>query len=166
MSRAVRHIRDNSSRTTSSASVTHMAVLIFLFQAEDGIRDLTVTGVQTCALPISLNSLSSAAVSEGTPLRILVAEDSEFNVQLMQKLLAKRGHRVRVVSNGREALALAKSAQFDLLLLDVHMPELDGFQVIAGIREHEQSTGSHLPVIALTARSRKEDRELCLAAGM
>jgi CheY-like chemotaxis protein len=99
-------------------------------------------------------------------LRILVAEDSEFNVQLMQKLLAKRGHTVRVVGNGREALALVKSAEFDLLLLDVHMPELDGFQVIRSIREHEQGTGSHLPVIALTARSRKEDRELCLAAGM
>src|SRR5207244_3160756 len=62
-------------------------------------------------LPQSENS--TAAVSEGTPLRILVAEDSEFNVQLMQKLLDKRGHTVRVVGNGREALALAKSAEFD-----------------------------------------------------
>ena len=55
---------------------------------------------------------------------------------------------------------------FDLLLLDLHMPELDGFQVVQAIREHERATGGHLPVIALTARSRKEDRERCLAAGM
>ncbi|MDB5299535.1 MAG: domain S-box protein, partial [Phycisphaerales bacterium] len=100
------------------------------------------------------------------PLRILVAEDSEFSAQLMEKLLTKGGHRVRVVSNGREALALANAADFDLLLLDVHMPGLDGFQVIRSIREQEQATGAHLPVIALTARSRVEDRELCLAAGM
>ena len=106
------------------------------------------------------------SVSSSPPLRILVAEDSEFNAQLMEKLLRKRGHIVRVVSNGREALLLASAADFDLLLLDVHMPELDGFQVIRAIREREENTGSHLPVIALTARSRKEDREDCLAAGM
>jgi PAS domain S-box-containing protein len=132
------------------------------------------------------------------PLRILVAEDSEFNAQLMEKLLTKRGHTVRVVNNGREVLSLLEiscqpaeamghqpgslkdrdassfvtpdpaplSPPFDLLLLDLHMPELDGLQVIRSIREHERTTGSHLPVIALTARSRKEDRELCLAAGM
>jgi PAS domain S-box-containing protein len=100
------------------------------------------------------------------PLRVLVAEDSEFNAQLMEKLLVKRGHTVRLVGNGRDALALANARDFDLLLLDVHMPELDGFQVIGSIREHERGTGSHLPVIALTARSRKEDREHCLAAGM
>ena len=107
-----------------------------------------------------------ASSSEIAPLRILVAEDSEFNAQLMEKLLEKRGHTVHVVGNGREALALANAADFDLLLLDVHMPELDGFQVIRSIREHERITGGHLPVIALTARSRKEDRELCLSAGM
>ena len=104
--------------------------------------------------------------SEIGPLRILVAEDSEFNAQLMEKLLEKRGHAVRVADNGRTALELANAADFDLLLLDVHMPELDGFQVIRSIRQQERVTGAHLPVIALTARSRKEDRELCLTAGM
>jgi two-component system sensor histidine kinase/response regulator len=99
-------------------------------------------------------------------LRILVAEDSEFNAQLMEKLLAKRGHTVRVASNGTEALELANVDGFDLLFLDLHMPRMDGFQVIRAIRERERETGSHLPVIALTARSRAEDRELCLAAGM
>ncbi len=100
------------------------------------------------------------------PLHILVAEDNEFNAQLLEQLLGRRGHRVRLANNGREALALAEEGGFDLLLLDVHMPELDGFQVVRAIRERERTAGGHLPVIALTARSRKEDRERCLAAGM
>jgi CheY-like chemotaxis protein len=105
-------------------------------------------------------------LSSSKPLRILVAEDNEFNAQLLEQLLVRRGHRVRLANNGREALSLAEEGAFDLLLLDVHMPELDGFQVARAVREREQTTGGHLPVIALTARSRKEDRERCLAAGM
>jgi CheY-like chemotaxis protein len=95
-----------------------------------------------------------------------VAEDNEFNAQLFQQLLWRRGHRVRLANNGRDALRLATEVAFDLLLLDVHMPELDGFQVVHAVRERERTTGGHLPIIALTARSRKEDREQCLAAGM
>jgi PAS domain S-box-containing protein len=100
------------------------------------------------------------------PLNILVAEDNEFSAQLLEQLLVRRGHRVRLANNGRVALSLAEEASFDVLLLDVHMPELDGFQVSEAIRERERSVGGHLPVIALTARSRKEDRDRCLAAGM
>jgi CheY-like chemotaxis protein len=100
------------------------------------------------------------------PLQILLAEDDEFSAQLMDKLLSRQGHRVRLAGNGREALALARQGPFDLLLLDMHMPELDGIAVVRGIRERERTAGGHLPVIALTARSRKEDRERCLAAGV
>jgi PAS domain S-box-containing protein len=100
------------------------------------------------------------------PLRILVAEDNEFNSQLLEQLLVRRGHRVRVATDGREALARVEEGGFDVLLLDVHMPELDGFQVVRAIRERERAAGGHLPVIALTARARQEDREQCLAAGM
>jgi PAS domain S-box-containing protein len=100
------------------------------------------------------------------PLRILLAEDDEFSAQLMDKLLGRRGHRVRLASNGREALALAGQGTFDLMLLDVHMPELDGFEVVRAIGERERDAGGHLPVVALTARSSAEDRERCLAAGM
>jgi PAS domain S-box-containing protein len=99
-------------------------------------------------------------------LRILVAEDNEFNAQLLEQLLVRRGHRVRLADNGREALGLAGEGAFDLLLLDVHMPELDGFEVVRAVRERERTAGGHLSVIALTARSRREDREQCLAAGM
>ncbi len=67
-----------------------------------------------------------------------------------------------MVVDGRDALALLEREFFDVLLLDIHMPELDGFQVVRAIRERERTAGGHLPVIALTARSRKEDRERCL----
>jgi DNA-binding response OmpR family regulator len=101
-----------------------------------------------------------------TPLHVLLAEDDEMSAPFMEQLLARQGHRVRLAANGREALSLGKGGTFDLLLLDIHMPELDGFGVVGAIRECERATGGHLPVIALTARSRREDRERCLAAGM
>ncbi len=100
------------------------------------------------------------------PLRILVAEDNEFNWQLLQQLLTRRGHDVQLAHTGRDTLRRVDSEPYDLLLLDVHMPELDGFEVVRTIREREQGSARHLPVVAVTARSRQEDRERCLAAGM
>src|SRR5205823_9357788 len=91
-----------------------------------------------------------------TLLHILVAEDNELSAQVLEQALVRHGHRVRLASNGREVLTLAEQGGFDLLLLDVHMPELDGFQVVQAIRERELTAGGHLPIIALTARSRKE----------
>jgi PAS domain S-box-containing protein len=101
-----------------------------------------------------------------TPLHILVAEDNEFSARFLERLLTRPGHRVQLATNGREALTLAEEGRVDLLLLDVHMPEMDGFQIVQALRERERTVGGHLPIIALTARSRKEDRERCLAAGM
>ena len=108
-------------------------------------------------------ALATAAV---TPLNVLVAEDNEFNAQLIEHLLVRRGHRAVLAADGREALALLETSAFDLLILDIHMPELDGFEVVETIRRLEQGTGRHLPIVALTARSRSEDRDKCLAAGM
>ncbi|HEV3258254.1 MAG TPA: response regulator, partial [Gemmataceae bacterium] len=102
----------------------------------------------------------------GVPLRILAAEDNVFNRDLLEHMLTRLGLSAAMAVNGREALALLESEPFDLLLLDIHMPELDGFEVVGAIRERERTAGGHLPVIALTARSRKEDRERCLRAGM
>ncbi len=99
-------------------------------------------------------------------LRVLVAEDNEFNAQLLRQLLVRRGHDARLVGGGRRALELIEQTHFDLMLLDLHMPELDGFQVIAAVRERERASGKHLPVVALTARARAEDRARCLASGM
>ncbi len=99
-------------------------------------------------------------------LRILVAEDSEFNADLIRILLRRRGYEPHIVDNGHAAVQLVEQGGFAVLLLDLHMPGLDGFQVIERIRAHERVAGGHLPVVALTARSRTEDRERCLAAGM
>jgi CheY-like chemotaxis protein len=99
-------------------------------------------------------------------LRILVAEDNEFNAQLIEQLGTRRGHRVTLARDGREALALAQRETFDLLLLDIQMPDLDGFHVVQTIRAKERTSGGHLPVIALTASARQAERERCLASGM
>jgi two-component system, sensor histidine kinase and response regulator len=107
-------------------------------------------------------SLPAPAVS----LHILVAEDNEFNVILLKQLFEQRGHIAHIASNGREAVALAIEGTFDVLLLDIHMPEMDGFEVAQAIRQQERSSGKHLPIIAFTARTGKTDRERCLAAGM
>jgi CheY-like chemotaxis protein len=100
--------------------------------------------------------------------RILLAEDNAVNQELAARILEKQGHRVAVAQNGREALAALEhsSGGFDLILMDVQMPELDGLEATAMIRDKEQSTGTHIPIVALTAHALKGDRERCLAAGM
>jgi signal transduction histidine kinase len=110
---------------------------------------------------------ASIGVSDRAGLRVLVAEDDTFGSEFLQRLLESWGHSVCITKTGRETLERIRGAQtFHIVLLDVHMPELDGFGVIRSIREDEKTTRAHLPVIAVTARSRKEDRERCLAAGM
>jgi two-component system sensor histidine kinase/response regulator len=100
-------------------------------------------------------------------LRILVAEDNPVNRTLVTKLLQKRGHVVTAVENGREAVdAIAAGGNFDLGLMDLQMPEMSGFEATDAIRRRESGTGSHLPLIALTAHAMQGDRERCLAAGM
>jgi PAS domain S-box-containing protein len=104
--------------------------------------------------------------ASGRRLRVLLAEDNSYNQAVMEDLLPRRGHTLHVAGDGRAALAALEQDHFDLMLLDIHMPELDGFQVVAAQRRREQGTGTHLPVIALTARSGEGERERCLRAGM
>ena len=100
------------------------------------------------------------------PLRVLLAEDVEVNQVLAVALLRKRGHTVAVANNGQEAVAAWEREPFDLILMDVQMPELDGLAATAAIREREKATGAHIPIVALTAHAMAGDRERCLAAGM
>jgi PAS domain S-box-containing protein len=106
---------------------------------------------------------------EGRPeLRILLVEDNTINQIIAERLVRKRGHHIVVANNGHEALAAMESERFDLILMDVQMPEMSGVEVTAMIRkkEGEKGTGEHIPIIATTASAMKEDRERCLAAGM
>jgi signal transduction histidine kinase/CheY-like chemotaxis protein len=119
-------------------------------------------GVPSLPLPV----LPRVATRTKQNRRVLVAEDNEFNVTLTRELLLRRGHDVHVVRSGLDALAALEKAPYDVLLLDLHMPEMDGFEVVRTVRALEQLRGGHLPVIALTARARPADRERCLAAGM
>jgi CheY-like chemotaxis protein/HPt (histidine-containing phosphotransfer) domain-containing protein len=100
------------------------------------------------------------------PLRILLAEDNDVNRRLLSTILEKQGHAITVATNGREAVSALGTAMFDLVLMDVQMPEMDGFEATARIRAAEKDTGHHVPIVALTAHALKGDREACLAAGM
>ncbi len=124
------------------------------------------TGSRRATAPEADASAATGAVPSLQPLRVLIAEDNPFNQEVVEYLLQRAGHTVKAVADGRAALTALENEAFDLLLLDVHMPLLDGFQVIEELRQRERGTRRHMPVIALTARSMKGDRERFLAAGM
>jgi CheY-like chemotaxis protein len=124
------------------------------------------------ALPISeapvvfTTSVVDTPLPTGLRLRILVAEDNPVNQRVAIRLLEKGGHKVTVANHGLEALAALASADFDLILMDVQMPEMDGLEATRAIRAREAGTDRHIPIVAMTAHAMKGDRERCLAAGM
>jgi CheY-like chemotaxis protein/HPt (histidine-containing phosphotransfer) domain-containing protein len=119
-------------------------------------------GATAMALP--LNDASTPTFR--APLRVLLAEDNPVNQKLAVLMLEKRGHKVVVAADGEEALAAIERQAFDLVLMDIHMPNMGGFEATQKLRERERTRGGHLPVVALTALAMKGDREKCMAAGM
>jgi signal transduction histidine kinase/CheY-like chemotaxis protein/HPt (histidine-containing phosphotransfer) domain-containing protein len=119
-------------------------------------------------------SPAGVPTSAARPLRLLLAEDGLVNQKVAVQLLERRGHSVTIAGNGRDAVAawekqssgVPGTAPFDAVLMDVQMPEMDGFEATAAIRQKEAAAGSHVPIIAMTANAMKGDRESCLAAGM
>jgi len=107
-----------------------------------------------------------AALKTENPLRVLVAEDSPVNQTLIKRLLEKWGHTPVIAEDGKVALALLDAGEFDLVLMDLQMPEINGFEATAAIRQKERGDGAHIPIIALTAHALKGDRDRCLEAGM
>jgi CheY-like chemotaxis protein len=99
-------------------------------------------------------------------LSILLAEDNPINRRLAVALLEKMGHAVTVVENGKEAVTSCLQSNFDLVLMDVQMPEMDGITATAMIRAHEKTNGKRTPVVAMTAHAMIGDRDYCVAAGM
>ena len=121
------------------------------------------------ALGMSVSKKPVARAVQRTPsrtLRILLAEDSLVNQKLAIALLQEQGHHVTVARNGREAVAASEAGSFDLILMDVQMPEMDGLEATAAIRQREQTTGVRTPIVAMTAYALKGDKERCLEAGM
>jgi two-component system, sensor histidine kinase and response regulator len=106
------------------------------------------------------------ARSSPRSLHILLAEDNQINQALAVKMLEKRGYTVSVAVNGREAVSAYEKGRFDVILMDVQMPEMNGFEATMLIRQQEEESHQHIPIIAMTARAMKEDREECLRAGM
>jgi len=120
----------------------------------------------TFAVPDSKTAATSTTGAGESHLYILLAEDNLVNQKVACKLLERRGHDVTVVNNGAEALSALEERAFDLILMDVQMPEMDGLEATRQIRGRERSTGIHVPILAMTAHAMKGDKERCLAAGM
>jgi two-component system, sensor histidine kinase and response regulator len=109
---------------------------------------------------------ASSLRPSGRALRVLLAEDNPVNQTLATRILEKLGHKVQVANNGREAVERAHAGDFDLIVMDVQMPEMDGLEATVAIRTAEAGTGKHVPIVAMTAHAMKGDRERCLNAGM
>ena len=99
-------------------------------------------------------------------MRILLAEDNAVNRKLAVNMLAKRGHEVVCVDNGRAAVDACRASRFDMVLMDLQMPEMDGLAAATAIRAFEAGSDARVPILALTAHALKSDEERCLAAGM
>ncbi len=126
---------------------------------------MTVLG-RTVSVPDPASPGSSGAAAGLRGLKVLLAEDNPVNQKLAVGILSKRGHSVVLAQNGREAVDAVEREAFDLVLMDVHMPEMGGFEATGLIRRREQERGGHVPIVALTARAMAGDRDRCLQAGM
>lgn len=132
----------------------------FYFTARFGLAAAVPTEEQT------QDRREPTAAKPSRKLHILVADDNLVNLRLAGSLLAKQGHSAVTVSSGREALAALEQQSFDLALMDVQMPDMDGFETTKAIRAQERTSHKHLPIVAMTAHAMIGDRERCLAAGM
>ena len=174
-------------RQTAAIAATQVLILSSAVRCEDqGERDrleirayLTkpvrqsdlldaMTGAMASAMaaPAPADDGPAAVGEEATRGDVLLAEDNAVNQRLAQRVLERRGWRVTVAPNGRDAVRLFETGAFDLVLMDVQMPEVNGFEAAAAIRQLERGTGRHMPIVAMTAHAMKGDRELCLGAGM
>jgi PAS domain S-box-containing protein len=127
---------------------------------------LSTLGIDVPDIDLSAKARKKAVRTPSRSLNILVAEDTLFNQKFIQRLLDRWNHRFTIVDNGRDALEALEKQSFDVVLMDVQMPQLNGLEATKAIRIDEQQTKTHIPVIAMTAHAIKGDRERCLEAGM
>jgi PAS domain S-box-containing protein len=145
-------------------SAFHFTARLHAAEAGPAVSSRAMGGRTDVAALIARSPEGTGEAAES--LRVLLAEDNAVNRKVATKLLEKRGHQVVVTSNGKEALAALQEDTYDLVLMDVQMPEMDGLEATRAIRGLEQGTGFHQQIIALTAHAMIGDRERCLEAGM
>lgn len=130
------------------------------------LREAMLRALGTKRTGAAASESRPAAQPARRPLRILLAEDNAVNQKVVCRLLENQGHQVQIAENGSQALDCLSRGSFDVILMDVQMPEMDGLEATARIRSRERNTGRHVPIIALTAHALKTDHDRCLAAGM
>lgn len=156
---------EDSSRCRSLGITTYLTKPV----AQSHLLDAILTALSHLAAPSPsgvLPPLLLPASAGRRPLRILLAEDNPVNQRVATRMLEKDGHTVRVVPNGRLAVEASAQESFDVILMDVQMPEMSGLEATAAIREREAGMLSRIPIVALTAHAMKGDQERCLASGM
>lgn len=145
--------------TIGHGSIFHFTTELQLCKDEE-IREIETRDV----IKAEPNALYEHAAAK--KINVLVAEDNIVNQKFIKTLLQKKQYLVTIANNGKEALETFKTKHFDVILMDVHMPEMDGLETTIQIREHEKDSGQHVPIIAVTANTTKSDRDKCLAVGM
>jgi signal transduction histidine kinase/DNA-binding response OmpR family regulator len=134
-------------------------------ELREAIARILASGSGVAPAPVVTRYTLREQAGGGNTLKILLAEDNLVNQKLAVRMLEKRNHTVTVTGNGREALDALQTGTYDLVLMDMQMPEMDGFEATIKLRERERSTGKHQPVVAMTALAMNGDRERCLNAG-
>ena len=170
LARSVIMMLTSSDRPGASAHCTDLGIAATLLKPLKQ-SELRETIVKTLGLTdrhqASLTAGQSAAEpAQAQQLRVLMAEDNLINQRVATRFLNKLGHSVRVVDNGEKAIHALREEEFDVVLMDIQMPVMDGFKATTAIRKQEELTGHHIPIIAMTAYAMSGDRERCLAAGM
>ena len=146
--------------------VAQSSLLIMIRRALSDVKEYEAEAIARPVFPVPPRPPAAVSDTRIEPLDILLVEDNVFNQRVAATLLEKHGHKVRIAENGREALKVLDQERFDIVLMDVQMPEMDGIQATEEIRNREKLSGGHVPIVALTAHAMKGDKERFLAAGM
>jgi CheY-like chemotaxis protein len=158
--------RGDAERCKELGIAAYLSKPIRQSELREAIARVLGARAQEGAIPLVTRFSLQDARGPQESLRVLIAEDNPVNQRVITRLLEKRGHRVAVAANGREAVQALEKDDYDLVLMDVQMPVMGGFEATAEIRQKENGTGKRRPIIALTAHAMKGDQERCLAAGM
>jgi PAS domain S-box-containing protein len=165
---AVLLMLSSAGRSEDAARCRQLGIALYLTKPvkQSELLDAILTARHEAAGGADDHARAEAPPANTRRLRVLLAEDNVVNQRLAVKLLEKAGHAVTVAGSGREAVEAVEREPFDLVLMDVQMPDMGGFEATSRIRQREQTAGRHVPIIAMTAHAMKGDRERCLAAGM